>query len=139
MLLAKDGGHTIFESHVDYQRFFANPTFIHYVGMLNPPRHGFADCLSLLEHTYYKPGSDRNHLYQLRILDWMGVVWGIVSIPIQEKENMERVAQANHLRVADGIPTMFDSTGTHRFPVSNERVFTMENTPGHPVYKNRSI
>ena len=134
MKLVKDGGIEVAESPTDYQRFFADPSFIHYAGMLNPPRPGVLDCVQMLENIHYKPGSDRNHLFLLRLLDWQDILWTIVSIPIAEKANMERVAQVNGLRIANGVPTMFADGGIHSFPVSNDRVFTLENIHGHPVY-----
>ena len=134
MSIAKDNGVLIDESDEDLQRFFAIPSFIHYVGMLNPPRPGVADCFQTLEFNYFKPGTPRNHVFVLRVIEWQEVVWGVVSIPIQEKHLMEKTAQVNRLRVANGVPTMLTSDGIHQFPVSNERVFTLENIPGHPVY-----
>ncbi len=137
MKLVKDRGVTVNESPPDYQRFFASPGFIHYTGMLNPPRPGVEDCIQMLEQSYYKPGTDRNHLFIMRVLEWQDMLWVIVSIPIGEKAHMERVAQVNGLRVANGVPTMLSGDGVHRFPVSNDRVFTLENISGHPVYTNQ--
>lgn len=134
MQIVKDDQTTVEESEVDYQRFFADPKFIHYVGMLNPLRPGVPDCFHTLEFQYYKPRTARNHLYILRLLEWCDMLWGIVSIPIEEKHLMERAAKVNGLRVVDGVPTLFDG-GVHHFPVSNSRIFTLENVPGHPVYK----
>jgi hypothetical protein len=99
MQLVNDDGTAVIESPVDYQRFFANPGFIHYAGMISPPRPGVDDCIQMLEHTNYKPGSDRNHLFVIRVLEWQDILWAIVSIPIAEKANMERIAQVNGLRV----------------------------------------
>lgn len=135
MQLVKDGGETITESPTDFQRFFANPGYIHYAGMLQPPRPGVSDCIQMLEHTHYKPGTNRNHLFMMRLLDWQDMLWVIISIPIAEKVNMERVAQVNGLRVANGVPTMFAGGDVHHFPVSNDRIFTLENVSGHPVYR----
>lgn len=55
---------------------------------------------------------------------------------------MERAAAANGLRIANGVPHMVSGDGkgnakVSHFPVENERIFTLENIPGHPVYKNR--
>ncbi|MCR4286097.1 MAG: hypothetical protein NUW00_04355 [Candidatus Kaiserbacteria bacterium] len=134
MKIVKDGGTMIDESPEDCQRFFANEGFIHYVGMLNPPRPGVLDCFQTLENSYFHPGTPRNHLFILRVLEWMDILWGVVSIPIGEKHLMERSAQLNRLKVADGVPTMFVDDGAYHFPVSNERVFTLENIRGHPIY-----
>lgn len=134
MAIVKDDLSLIDESDEDLQRFFANPGFIHYVGMLNPPRPGVADCFQTLEFSYFKPETPRNHLYVLRILEWEEILWGIVSIPIEEKHLMEKSAQVNRLRIANGVPMMFMGDKCSQFPVSNDRVFTLENISGHPVY-----
>lgn len=134
MSIAKDNGVLVNESDEDLQRFFAIPSFIHYVGMLNPPRPGVADCFQTLEFTYFKPGTSRNHVFVMRVIEWEEILWGIVSIPIEEKHFMEKAAQVNRLRIADGIPMMLTGNGMRRFPVSNERIFTLENISGHPVY-----
>ena len=137
MRIIQSRGVLIDESPTDYQRFFADPRFIHYVGMLNPPRPGVSDCFETLERRYFPPGTPRNHLYILRILNWMDIGWGIVSIPIGEKNLMERAAQVNRLRIVSGVPTMLTAHATHHFPVSNERIFTLENTRDHPMYSNK--
>lgn len=79
MQIVKDDSTVVEESPTDYQRFFADSGFIHYVGMLNPPRPGVSDCFETLEHTYFKPGTPRNHLFILRILDWMDMS-GVSSV-----------------------------------------------------------
>lgn len=135
MQLVKDGGEMIEESPSDYHRFFANPKFIHYVGMLMPPRPGFEDCIKMLEFTHYVPNTERNHLFVMRVLDWADILWGIISIPFEEKHFMERMAQVNGLRIADGIPTMFAEGGVHPFPIMSRNLFTLENLPNHPVYQ----
>lgn len=136
MAIAKDGGVLAHESDEELQRFIEDPYFVHYVGMLLPPRPGVADCFELLEHTHFKPGTSRNDLFHMRIIKWMDIVWGIVSIPVGDKGLMERVALANGLKPAIGVPFVLDGKGGHQFPAANERVFTLQNTPGHPVYRS---
>lgn len=137
MSIVKDQGILVEESDEELQKFVANPDFIHYVGMLNPPRPGLTDCMQTLEFKYFRPGTPRNELFNVRILEWEEIQWVIVSIPIKEKHLMERAAQVNRLRVADGVPTVFSGRGANQFPISNERVFTLENIPGHPIYTNQ--
>lgn len=131
-----DSHEAIGESSEDFQKFLEDPSLIHYVGMIHPPRPGVSDCVQTLEHAYYKPGTPRNNLFNLRIIKWEDITWVIVSIPITEKAKMESVAKVSGLRIANGVPMMIDSKGRRRFPASNERVFTLENVPGHPVYNN---
>jgi hypothetical protein len=125
------------ESDEDLKRFIDDPYFIHYVGMLNPPRPGVADCIQMLEHMYFKPGTPQNDLLHVRIIEWMDITWVMVSIPIAEKHRMESMAQVNQLKIVSGVPVMLADGGVHKFPAANERVCTFENTPEHPIYGNR--
>ncbi len=134
MHILQDDGVPHVESEEDSRVFFADPHYIHYAGMLNPPRPGFADCIQMLEHTHFVPGTLRNVRFHVRIVNWQGIIWGIVSIPIAEKVLMERMAQVNGLRIASGTPIMLTDGGVHRFPVDCKNLFVLENIAGHPVY-----
>ncbi|MCU0679620.1 MAG: hypothetical protein MUC28_04225, partial [Planctomycetes bacterium] len=129
----EDGGTLVPENADQLREFLKNDFFIHYVGMLMPPRPGVGECVSLLEHTHYKPGTPRNELFIMRIVNWAAMVWTIVSIPIREKSFMEKIVDECGLRIAKGVPTLFSHEGFERFPADNERVFTLENKAGHPV------
>lgn len=127
------GGRVVDETDEEMCAFFQRPELIHFVGLAQRP--GVVDCITTLEHAHYEPETARNALFTLRYLPWENMPWFIVSIPIEERAYMDRVAAAHGLRIADGVPTLLCSEGTIHFPVSNERVFTLENVPGHPVYK----
>ena len=139
MQVVQDGGTTVDESVADTQAFFGDPHNIHYIGMLSPPRPGVADCFTMLEHTYFKPGSAENELYKFRVFTWMDIFWGIVSIPYSMRGLMDCAAQVNGLRIAIGVPMMLMAGGVYAFPVNGPRVFTFENLPGHPIYKSGSF
>ena len=138
MYVLKDGGIPFLESGEDSRVFFADPHYIHYAGMINPPRPGFADCIQMLEHMHFAPGTLRNDRFHMRVINWEGIIWGIVSIPTAEKELMERIAQVNGLRIANGIPVMLSGGGMHKFPVESKNLFVLENVSGHPVYCNQA-
>lgn len=137
MAIAKNGGILAHESEEELQKFIEDPYFVHYVGMLLPLRPGVADCFELLERSHFKPGTPRNDLFHMRILKWMDIMWGMVSIPVGDKGLMEKAAFVNGLKPAIGVPLVLDGEKEHRFPAANERVFTLQNTPGHPVYRSR--
>lgn len=124
------------ESDEELKKFGDDPRYIHFAGMIGPPRPGVVECLMELEHTYYKPGTLKNDDLFLRIIKWDGITWALVSIPIGERHWMEKVADKCGLRIADGVPTMLTGSGAERFPIDNERVFTLENKTGHPIYHN---
>lgn len=125
------------EDEKQFQEFLKSDRFIHYVGMLSPPRPGVQECFAVLEYSFYNPSSNRNEFFIMKIVEWSDIVWAIVSIPIEEKKLMEKVANECGLRIADGVPTMISCDGIEKFPAQNERVFTLENKPGHLVYLNR--
>ncbi len=131
---AKDDELVTTESEEDSRVFFSDPHYIHYIGMMRPLRPGVNDCFEMLEHTHFTPGTPRNDLFHLRIVNWMEVMWGIVSIPIAEKELMERVAQINRLRAVRGSPVIIDGTGPRMFPFDSANMFVLENIAGHPIY-----
>ena len=139
MAIADQDGCLVSETDEQMQEFMRNERFIHYVGMINPPRPGVSECITLLEHKHYQPKTPRNELFIMRLIDWNDIMWVIISIPIEEKNLMEAVADECGLRIADGIPTMISGGGVERFPISNERIFTLENKSGHLVYRNDPV
>lgn len=129
-------GILVSENEKQFLEFMAVERFVHFVGMMNPPRPGVSECITLLEHTYYKPNTPRNELFIMRIVEWANMVWVIISIPTEERSFMEQIADSCGLRIANGTPTIIDGKGVRQFPANNERVFTLENKPGHLVYQN---
>lgn len=137
MAIAKGDGTFVEESNEDFQMFLNDPFFVHYVGMINPPRPGVVECIELLGHTHFAADTPRNDLFHLRVAGWMGMTWAIVSIPIEDKALMEKAAEESGLRAVQGIPVILEGKEVYRFPAANERCFTLENMPGHPVYRKQ--
>lgn len=123
-------------SDAELEAFVADPSRIHYVGMLARP--GVYECSQTLEDTHYTPGTPRNDLFGLIIIHWQGLAWGLISIPADEKDFMVRAAAASGLRIANGIPHMIGPEGMSRFPANGPNVFGLENVSGHPVYGKRA-
>ncbi|MFC1594805.1 hypothetical protein ACFL3E_00035 [Patescibacteria group bacterium] len=124
------------ETDDEVRAFVSDPKYTHFVGMLEPPRPGVIECITALELTHYKPDTPRNDDFHLRIINWSDIAWILVSIPTNEVCLMESTADACGLRIANGVPTMISQGEFSQFPANNERVFTLENKPGHPVYRN---
>lgn len=123
------------ESDAALQAFVADPQWVHYVALSQRP--GVHDCCATLESTHYDPLTPANDLFQLRMIDWGGLSWLLISIPLADAPFMERAAAAHGLRVANGgVPTMVGPDGMQRFPADNKRVLSLENVSGHPVYKH---
>lgn len=135
----EDGGIPIPKSDEHFQEFFKNERFMHYVGMISPPRLGVEEFVSLVEHRHFKPGTLRNELFIMRIIDLEDITWLIMSIPVEDISLAESAAGECGLRIANGVPTMISGNGFQRFPADNERVFTLENRSDHPTYRNDSV
>lgn len=136
MLVRVESDGRFFEvSYREGAKTFEDSTLIHYVGMTTRP--GVKNCAETLEYSHYSPGTDKNADLTVHVLNWEGIKWLIVSIPYDDRGLMKRCASACGLRVADGIPHLLTAQGARPFPFANDRIFTLENTPNHPVYKNR--
>lgn len=130
------GGMAHEESYESIREFIRDPKYIHYVGMIAPPRPGVRLCAIKLEHTYFIPGTPSNEEFLLRIFEWCGMIWIMISIPREKSNLMEKVAAECGLRIADGVPTLIGSGAYNPFPFNDSSVFTLENIPGHPIYSN---
>jgi protein-tyrosine-phosphatase len=94
-----------------------------------------------MEYTYFAPRSGKNHLFELVLMKWpdaKSFMWSICSFPIDYRPQAEAMAKECGLRLADGVPTIFDENGAHQFTLEGPTVFTLENINGHQVYGNNS-
>lgn len=92
-----------------------------------------------MEYTYFAPRSGKNYLFEMVLIKWPRpdmFMWSICSFPIEYRPQAEALAKECGLRLANGIPTIFDQDGAHHFPLDGETVFTLENVAGHKVYNN---
>lgn len=91
-----------------------------------------------LEYTYFAPRSGRNGLFNMVLMKWPrnGMMWAILSFPIEYRPQAEALAKECGLRIANGVPHVFDGDGAHTFPIDGETVFTLENIHNHQVYNN---
>ncbi|NTW13785.1 MAG: hypothetical protein HGA31_02010 [Candidatus Moranbacteria bacterium] len=134
-----DFGEEFSETAEELREFMKDESFVHYVGMISPPRPGVRELLEFVEHEYYKPDTRRNDLFLMRIIRWEDIVWALISIPIKERSYVEKAVRSFGLRIANGVPTMLSGGKAERFPYENERTFTFENVSGHPVYRNNPL
>ena len=131
-LLAADDGTGREEDPEDSRVFFDDPTYIHYIVLLI--RHGAEDCVQMLEKRFFPSGTAQNALIHVRFIEWEDLPWFVVSIPINEKDKMERIAKVNGLRVANGVPHMLSWGRVVEFPLNNPRAFCLEYISGHHAY-----
>lgn len=123
--------------NAELQEAANDPTQFHIVGDIN--RIGVNLFMIKLEYTHYPPRSGKNHLFTFRILKWpqdeFAMHWVICSIPIEDRELAEGLLEECGLKLADGVPMMLGQD-QHVFPMNSKRVFTLENTAGHPIYND---
>jgi len=93
-----------------------------------------------LEYTYFPPRSGRNKLFDMALLQWpngdFALKWAVLSFPLEYRPQAEALAKECGLRIADGVPHVFDAAGAHCFPLDGETVFTLENIHNHQTYAN---
>jgi hypothetical protein len=92
-----------------------------------------------MEYTHFPPRSEKNTLFEMVMLRWPtqnDFLWAVSSFPIEYRSKAEEIAKECGLRIADGIPTVFNFDGAHQFPLSGSTAFTLENIAGHKVYNN---
>lgn len=92
-----------------------------------------------MEYTHFPPRSGKNNLFEMLLMQWpdpKSFLWAISSFPIEYRPQAESIARECGLRLADGIPTIFNQDGAHQFPLEGPTVFTLENIKGHQVYGN---
>jgi hypothetical protein len=104
-------------------------------------RPGLTSFLSEVENTDFIPGTPLNDYFQLYIVDWpeeRTIRFVVIGVPASYRSRAEFFAQKHGLRIANGVPTMFvgDIKNPKFFPANHDYVFTLENVPGHSVYKN---
>ena len=97
------------ETEEETELFFKNANFVHFVGMIAPPRPGIRLCITKLEHYHYPPGSDISNDFFMRLREWEDILWAIVSIPKNDIEIMQNVAKETGLIIADGLPCIISS------------------------------
>jgi len=118
----------------DVAEFVRDPRNIHYLGMIVPPRPGVRLFCTRLEYKHYIPGTVRNELFKIALINWEDIIWMLISIPKGDAPLAGKIAEECGLRFADGVPTIIASEGIVQFPVNESNLFTLENIPGHRIY-----
>lgn len=121
----------------ELQRLADDPTRFHIVGDMS--RIGVTLFMTKLEYMHYPPRSGKNHLFEFRILKWPAgypLIWVIASIPIEDRPLAEALIPDCGLRLANGTPIILGGAKEEFFPMQGDRVFSLENSNGHPIYNN---
>jgi len=99
----------------DVAEFVRDPRNVHYIGMLLPPRPGVRLFSTRLEYEHYVPGTVRNGLYRIAIINREDIIWVLISIPKEDAPLAGKIAGECGLRFADGVPTIIASEGSSNF------------------------
>ena len=62
-----------------------NDYLIHFVVLVSPAIDGIQEFLKDLEEKHYRPGTERNDLFQIRVFPWKDTLWALISIPKEEE------------------------------------------------------
>lgn len=118
-----------------YSAIQVDPNKLYLVADLSRP--GTSLFAVRLEYTHFPPRSEKNKDFEVTLIKWpedIEILWSIIAVPMQYRSIVEEVAANAGLRLAEGTPMMFGSSGEHLFPVQGNNVYTLENIKNHPVY-----
>lgn len=132
----KGFGTTMPVSDAEIRKFGEDKRFIHFAGLLNPPRPGVRLFAVKMEYFHFEPGTPKNDEFIFHIVNWEEMTFGVISIPKEYMDLAKKVAQEVGLRIADGIPHMLLGGQSRPFPMDTDNVFTLENVSGHAVYSS---
>lgn len=86
-------------------------------------RPGTGRFLSRLEHEHFPPGTPQNDDLDLHIVNWQGLQFAVVMVPLTALPVCERLAAECGFELSRGIPVVTVDNGLpQRFPIYHERV-----------------
>lgn len=124
----------IIKDLLKFQESLKSPDFVWFIGMIDPPRPGVRLCFTKLEYMFYPPDTPRNESFMMGILGWDGILWGVVGIPVKEKEYMDEIASGIDLEIIPKIPCSISSAGIDFFPIKGKNVYMLINAETHPIF-----
>lgn len=129
MIPPKTGGVTTaqIQAHFD-----ANDRF-GMVGFMG--RVGFSKFITRLEHEHYDPKDEvLNNRYQMFLIEYGGLTFVLISIPLEDRHLAEKIATECDLRFVDGLPSVFGGGENSAFPIRHKNIYSCENLPTSGVY-----
>lgn len=119
-------------------RQMITPDKIGFLVTMQPRRIGGYAFMSFLEHRWFTPVPAPSKDYELARIEWEGMLLFLCLIPKSKLPAAQAIARELGLRFADGVPHVISSQGVAVFPIDEPNVFTLENIPGHFVYRNNT-
>jgi hypothetical protein len=126
------------ETNAEANEFFKNPNFVHFIGMLHPRRAGVMLFLTRLEYEKYKPGTNANNNFYLRIWRWKDITWSVISVPKKDIKIAKKIAKECEIRMVDGVPAIIGNGKIDHFPINPINVKSLENVASSEVYSGKN-
>ena len=101
-----------------------DPNKFYVVCMAN--RAGVRLFCTKLEYTHFPPRTAANKDFELAIMKWQGLEFFVVRVPPSARPWCNKIAADLGMRLADGVPTMFDYKGSYSFPLQGDNIWTLE-------------
>jgi hypothetical protein len=136
----------------DFKELGDRPGLFHVIYQSSRPGAGYFS--NYLEHKYFPPETPANDEFQFITYKWLGMLWGIISIPIEKKSLAYEAAEVSKMRIADGIPmkagfmvgaTRKDKLGKELepivewFPLDCDNAYTLEFARDSDVFEPGGI
>jgi hypothetical protein len=135
----------------DLKKLGDDPSLFHVIFMFDRPGANY--FANYLEFTYFPPDGPLNKELQYRAYRWHGMLWAIISIPVEKQDLCYETAEVTKMRLANGIPCMMGAAplmalGATRedgkiedscefFPLRSASAFTLENVKGDVMYEGK--
>lgn len=128
--------------YITLKQMTANPDRLYMAAALWRP--GVQSFMSDIEMLDFPWGTPENDLFEVFMVHWPedeDLQFLVIGVPKDYRPKAEALAKKHGLRIANGLPTIIKAEPggksiTQFFPADHDHVFTLENTEGHPVYKN---
>lgn len=126
---------TASKPYEEFNELLKNERFIHYVGRTDPFTPGIRECIINVQYMHFRPENQRSVLFFTHTVRWAGRVWIIMSVPIEYKDEVEKIAKECGLEFMTGVPALVANGKLETFLTDNGRVFFLNNVPDHPIYR----
>ena len=88
------------------EKLYFKQGWVHFCGIVFPPRHGVRLFCTLLEFKYFPPDTEKNDKFILMEMPWNDMTWMIISIPEEYMPQAKVVAKISGLAIKHTIPIM---------------------------------
>lgn len=105
---------------------FKNPALFHITCLYSPILPGFGSFL-------LKVKKRLGNSVQISDFTWEGLVFKIVSIPVEHRNEVERIAEEAKVKISDGIPVIIDPDGEKWFPFGEKSIWNLESCHTYPL------